>query len=116
MESNKNRTKSTEAVGSSDYKGYNSIKVGRYDDMSDEIEQTASEMGGVFDNDAKTYGGQRYKFRTKEARDRFNRAIEKKAKDDKDKQKNKKQIAEAIIRDIVLEGVKKTLMPLLNEK
>ena len=83
MESNKNRTKSTEAVGSSDYKGYNSIKVG---------------------------------LRTKEARDRFNRAIEKKAKDDKDKQKNKKQIAEAIIRDIVLEGVKKTLMPLLNEK
>jgi len=108
----KNRTQTTKSTGDSDYKGYNSIKMGTYDDLTDDIEQTASEMGGVLDNNAKTYGGQRYKFKTKEQRDKFNNIMKKKQekKEEKDKKLN-----ESVINSIIRRSVRTCLMEMVNE-
>lgn len=91
----KNVTDKTEIVGGSDYKGYNSVDLGAYDKISDEIEDKAESLGGVFDNDAKSYDGNRYKFKNKEDRRRFNDYVKRKKKgkkkkkdDDKDDKKD----------------------------
>ena len=104
----KNKTQSTSTVGNSDYKGYNSLPFDGYDDLTDDIESKANSMGGVLDNYSKTYGGQRYKFRTKAERDRFNDYI-KKQQDKKKELDKQNKMKENRINRIVLSEIKRYL-------
>lgn len=87
------KTKTTEIVGGSDYKGYNSRGFDTYDEITDTDKDKANNLGGIFDNDAKSYGKNRFKFRTKEDRDKFNQYLDKK---ENKKNKNIKEMVQRI--------------------
>lgn len=98
MENNDEKTKRTEVAGSTDYKGYCSKNVSNsYDNIDQNVKDAARDCGGVLDNSTDQYGGNRYRFISKDNRDKFNQKFDKLKKD----KKKKKKISESYINNIV---------------
>lgn len=96
----KSKTEKTNTVGSTDYKGYCSKNVSKsYDKITQSIKDKASDLGGTFDNSTDTYDGNRFRFPSKESRNKFNNELDK-MKKKQQKEKIKKIVKEVLLREL----------------